>query len=111
MGFTYDEVLEMSKSLGKEDKSDEVCDWHDGYNFSGIDIYNPWSVICYFQRGCLAQPYWINTSGNFILATLMRYRRAEDDEVLLSLLAGNSVLVSIDESIIYPDIENNQGKR
>ena len=38
----------------------------------------------------------------------MRYRRAEDDEVLLSLLAGNSVLVSIDESIIYPDIENNQ---
>ena len=41
----------------------------------------------------------------------MRYRRAEDDEVLLSLLTGNSVLVSIDESIIYPDIENNQGKR
>ena len=108
MGFTRQEVLTMAKELGQEDKFDEVCDWYDGYNFSGIDIYNPWSVICYFQRGCLAQPYWINTSGNSILATLMRYRRAEDDEALLSLLAGDSVLVPIDESVIYPDIENNK---
>ena len=108
MGFTHDEVLKMSNALGKGDKFKELCDWYDGYNFAGVDIFNPWSVICYFQRDCQAQPYWINTSGNAILSTLMRYRSDDDDEVLLSLLAGGSVLVPVDENVIYPDIEGNK---
>lgn len=51
-GFTGAEVAKMAKDLGKEDKLPEIREWYDGYSFGGQEIYNPWSVIQYFQEGC-----------------------------------------------------------
>ena len=64
MGFTGAEVAQMTQDLGYADKLAELRDWYDGYRIDGHEIYNPWSVICYFQKQCMPGAYWVNTSGN-----------------------------------------------
>eukprot|EP01041_Mallomonas_annulata_P001260 gene1260-2437_t len=42
----YDEVQELleSNNIG-DDLAADIKHWYDGYNFSGLQVYNPWSVI------------------------------------------------------------------
>ena len=34
------------------DKLPEIRSWYDGYVFGGREVYNPWSVLYYFNAGC-----------------------------------------------------------
>ncbi len=104
MGFTPEEVQRMANDLGHEDKLDEIRDWYDGYNFSGHEIYNPWSVINYFDRGCEAAPYWVNTSGNSILAELLEHADETQERNLYALLQMETIGIQIKDSVIYSDI-------
>ena len=63
-GFTQEEVYALASYTGYTDKMDELRLWYDGYRFGDADIYNPWSMPSYLGKGCVAQPYWFNTSGN-----------------------------------------------
>ncbi len=107
-GFTQTEVEKMAKDLGKSDNTAEIKHWYDGYIFSGQEIYNPWSVINYFQQGCKPQVFWLNTSGNAIIGEMMEHADNEDDEKLISLLNGGSVETIIDEAVVYSDIYTNK---
>ncbi|MBQ7515401.1 MAG: AAA family ATPase, partial [Schwartzia sp.] len=104
MGFTPEEVQRMANDLGHEDKLDEIREWYDGYNFSGKEIYNPWSVINYFNRQCKAGPYWVNTSGNSILAELLEHADETQERNLYKLLRMETISTQIRESVIYSDI-------
>ena len=108
MGFTKDEVEKMAADLGHADKTEEIKEWYDGYNFSGKEIYNPWSVIRYFDEGCRPGTYWANTSGNSILKTML----ARVDEVrrndLAGLMQGKTVFSVLNEGLIYDDIYKNK---
>ena len=107
-GFTKDEINSMAKDLDFEDKLWEVADWYDGYRFSGIGIYNPWSVVSYIDNGFRARAYWANTSGNGILRKLLPQasgRRARD---LRELLGGKPLFSAVDEGVIYSGIESNE---
>ena len=108
MGFTGQEVEKMARDLGREDKLEELRSWYDGYSFSGVEIYNPWSVINYFQQNCEPRAYWVNTSGNSIIGNLMEQADQEDAEKLLGLLHGESFSLGIDEGVIYTDIYRNK---
>ena len=107
-GFTQSEVEKMAKDLGKSDNTAEIKHWYDGYIFSGQEIYNPWSVINYFQQGCKPQVFWLNTSGNAIIGEMMEHADSEDDEKLISLLNGDSIETIVDEAVIYSDIYTNK---
>lgn len=108
MGFTHAEVERMATDLGHSDRVKEIKHWYDGYTFSGQEIYNPWSVINYFQQGCLPQVYWLNTSGNAIIGEMMEHADSADDEKLLNLLDGKPIEVVVDEAIVYSDIFTNK---
>lgn len=108
MGFTHAEVERMAADLGHSDRVKEIKHWYDGYTFSGQEIYNPWSVINYFQQGCLPQVYWLNTSGNAIIGEMMEHADSSDDEKILDLLDGKPVEVVVDEAIVYSDIFTNK---
>ena len=105
MGFTRDEVIKMATDLGHADKIAEIREWYDGYNFSGIEIYNPWSVINYFQMGCDPVPYWVHTSGNSILNTLLSHIDDQRKDDLVSLMNGEPITAILDETVLYPEIE------
>lgn len=103
-GFTSDEVRRMADDLGVPEKMGEIREWYDGYSFSGHEIYNPWSVINYFKRGCEAAPYWVNTSGNSILKVMLAHIDEQRRSELYNLVNGNPVMAAIKEGVIYPDI-------
>ena len=70
-GFTQDEVAEMARYYDREDKLPEIRSWYDGYVFGGREMYNPWSVLCYFNAKCKPGPYWLDTSSNDIINELV----------------------------------------
>lgn len=72
LGFTSEEVQKLAADLGHADKMAELRTWYDGYRFDGHEIYNPWSVLNYFSYRCEPEPYWVNTSGNAVIAELMK---------------------------------------
>lgn len=104
MGFTRSEVEKMAKDLGREEKIGEIRDWYDGYNFSGVEIYNPWSVINYFNSDCHPDLYWANTSANAILAEMLVGIDEDEEKELFELLNMGTIDTEIRENIVYSDI-------
>ncbi|MBQ1875877.1 MAG: AAA family ATPase [Selenomonas sp.] len=107
-GFTQAEVEQMAADLGYTDKLPELQYWYDGYRFAGHEIYNPWSVINYFDNSCRPGTYWVNTSGNAILAELMSSADREHFERVDDLLRGGTVAGFLREGVIYSDIGEDQ---
>jgi hypothetical protein len=66
-GFTQDEVKEMVIYYNVLDKYQEIKEWYGGYNFRGIEIFNPWSIVNYFNNNCQAQPYYNKIKNNDII--------------------------------------------
>jgi hypothetical protein len=70
-GFTEEEVFAAMDEMGLTEK-DEVKFWYDGFVFGNMpDIYNPWSIINYLDKGKFAT-YWANTSSNSLVGRLIR---------------------------------------
>ncbi len=103
-GYTREEVAKMARDLGREDKLAELASWYDGYAFQGVDIYNPWSVNNYFKQDCKARAYWVNTSGNSILRTMLEDVTAVRERELAGLMEGKTIPVQLDEAFIYQNI-------
>ena len=106
-GFTGEEVARMAADLQREDKLPEIRAWYDGYSFGGSEIYNPWSVIMYFDAKCKPAPYWVNTSGNGIIKYMLDKLDGRGREDLQSLMDGNAISKQVQEGIIYEEIGSN----
>ncbi len=105
LGFTPAETAVMAEDLGVEKKLPELRQWYDGYRFGTDDIYNPWSVINYMDNECTPMPYWVHTSGNYILKQLLSHADCLRIKELQGLLDGKTVTVSLNETVIYDQIE------
>ena len=106
-GFTRDEVREMAAYYGVPEKYQEICDWYDGYRFGSSEIFNPWSVINYFNSQCRPRAFWLSTSSNDIIGEVLADADAELYERLTALLKGESILTYVDTGVIYPQIKSN----
>lgn len=106
-GFTRDEVREMAAYYGVPEKYQEICDWYDGYRFGSSEIFNPWSVINYFNSRCQPRAFWLSTSSNDIIGEVLADADAELYERLTALLKGESILTYVDTGVIYPQIKSN----
>ncbi|MCB1191516.1 MAG: AAA family ATPase [Leptospiraceae bacterium] len=105
-GFTEPEVIQFLKDYEIEDHLEDVKTWYNGYVFGEVhDIYNPWSIINYvkkYRAGC--QPFWVNTSSNSLINTLLIQgdRQVKDD--LGHLLKGEPISKVIYSNTIFSDI-------
>ena len=106
-GFTASEVQQMAAYYGVADKYAELCAWYDGYRFGRTDIFNPWSVINYFNNGCEPRAFWQTTGSNDIIGEIIGVADAEIYERLTSLVNAKSFVTYIDTSVIYPQIKSN----
>jgi len=107
-GFTQTEVERMARDFGREDKLPEIRQWYDGYRFASHEIYNPWSVVNYFDNGCKPRTYWVNTSGNAILGEMLRHSRSRVMDKLAQVLQGGSLISRVREGFIYSEIYKNE---
>lgn len=103
-GFTSEEVSDMAAYYGVEEKITEIKEWYDGYLFGNHEIYNPWSVISYFNNNCKPKAFWSRTSSNEIIGELINLSSSKMHESLALLLQGEEVQSIIDTDIIYPEV-------
>lgn len=106
-GFTSEEVKKIAEYYGFIDKYDELCEWYDGYRFGKTEIFNPWSVINYFNNECEPRAFWQSTGSNDIIGEVIAEADKEIYEKLISLISGKSFITYIDTGVIYPQIKNN----
>ncbi len=106
-GFTSKEVQEMAEYYGATEKYKEICEWYDGYRFGKTEIFNPWSVIGYFNNECIPRAFWQSTGSNDIISEILSNAKTETYEKLESLMQGKSFVTHIDTGVIYPQIQNN----
>ena len=106
-GFTKDEVADMLKYYGKEEKLDEVCAWYDGYLFGDTEIFNPWSVINYLDDGCQPKAFWQSTGSNEIIGEIISAATPDVTEKIRRLMQGDTLVTYIDTSVIYPEVKRN----
>ena len=93
-GFTQEEVEKALKDFNIEYELPEEKAWYDGYRFGNSDVYNPWSILNFIQSEEL-RPYWIETSGNFLINNILKNVSTETIEILENLFNG----ISVEENI------------
>ena len=100
-GFTEEEVFAALDEFGLSEQKQQVRDWYDGFTFgSREDIYNPWSVINFLGKRKTGA-YWVNTSSNSLVGKLLQEGSRDVKEAFETLLQGGSIIVEIDEQIVY----------
>ncbi len=108
-GFTDTEVKEMLQDYGLEKKYGTIKEWYDGYCFGNSDVYCPWDVINYvdkvrFDPDAEPEAFWINSSGNAIIRTLLQKATDQTMEDLDQLVNGLSVTKKINEELTYREL-------
>ena len=108
-GFTEDEVAEMARYYGAEDKLPEIKAWYDGYDFGGTEIYNPWSVLRYFDCHCRPDAYWLDTSSNDLISAIVRDLPHDMVRTLEALLRDETPRVQMAKELgPYKDVMANK---
>ena len=106
-GFTEEEVFDAMDEMGLPDKAG-VKRWYDGFVFGEVtDIYNPWSIINYFDKRKFAT-YWVNTSSNSLVGKLIRESNVSCKKTFEKLLQGESIEVPVDEQIVYSTLYSDE---
>lgn len=77
-GFTEEEVFGILERVGLGEEKEQVKHWYDGFIFgSHTDIYNPWSITSFVKNNGKYSAYWVNTSSNGLLHSLVQTGKAE----------------------------------
>lgn len=107
-GFTEQEVESLLLRAGLEQKSTDIRDWYNGYQAGETVIYNPWSIIkCIKEHGEL-QPYWVNTSDNQLIRSLLTRSTGSFKLQFEQLLQGQSISALLDENMVFADLEKSE---
>jgi len=83
--------------------NNEVKSYYDGYNFAGIDIYNPWSILNYAQDKNL-KSYWLFTSTNALIHEVVKSTDDEFHENFEKLVKDGKVTVRINLEASFAEL-------
>ena len=92
-----------------EDHYRTIKEWYNGYRFGTSDVYCPWDVINYVDElrdnpDARPRAYWINSSGNIILRTLLQKATPQTRMELDRLVNGSPVTKKINEVLTYREL-------
>ena len=108
-GFTDIEIEKILNDFNIVAQREEFKRWYNGYIFGSTVIYNPWSVLSYLKdKDSEFMPYWVNTSENKIIKTILSKGSEGLKKSFEEILRGNTIEATIDENIVMADIELNE---
>ena len=108
-GFTDVEIEKILNDFNVVEQREEFKRWYNGYIFGNTVIYNPWSILSYLKsKEDYFMPYWVNTSENKIIKTILAKGSEGLKKSFEELLRGNAIETSIDENIVMADIERDE---
>ncbi|MBS0186069.1 MAG: AAA family ATPase, partial [Proteobacteria bacterium] len=106
-GFTEREVEDLLMQAHMDKKIIDVKNWYNGYHMADVMVYNPWSILNFIQEGGVLQPYWVNTSDNELIKSLLSGSSFSIKDDFEKLLQGNSLEKFIDENVMFSDLKKN----
>ena len=86
-----------------------IKNWYNGYVIGGLRIYNPWSILECLSKNCIIMPYWVNTSDNSLVHTLIDGSRKNVKEQFEELIAGIPQHKVISNNLAFKYLENDDG--
>lgn len=107
-GFTEEEVSDLLRKTGLEEQGAGIREWYNGYRMGTTTIYNPWSLINCLDEGGQLKPYWVNTSDNQLIRTLLTDGSESFREQFETLLRGESIEKLIDENVVFGDLKQSE---
>ncbi len=107
-GFTSQEAEELASCYGKTEKLDEMREWYGGYLFGKTEIYDPWSIVNYFNSGCVPKIFRPCISNNGFILNAIKNESEDIRKSLVGLLNEQPVQTLVDTDIIYPEISRSE---
>ena len=108
-GFTENEVFAALDIMGLSSEKQGVKQWYDGFIFgSHADIYNPWSITKFLSSGGEYGTYWVDSSGNGLVNSLIRTGSDSIKQTMEVLINGGSFDAEIDEQVIFNQIDGDE---
>ncbi len=104
-GFTEAEVFSSMDEFDLTNK-EEVKSWYDGFTIGNLrDMYNPWSIICFLDKRKL-DSYWVNTSSNSLVGSLIQRGNRKIKMDFERLLQGNDINSKIDDEMVFDQLDH-----
>ena len=105
-GFTEQEVFAALDVMGLGEEKGKVKRWYDGFTFGRhTDIYNPWSIASFIDKGGKYDSYWADTSSNDLVNSLVQRGVSDIKEAVEDLLQGKSIVAEINERIVFNQLK------
>lgn len=110
-GFTDKEVKEILQYYKVPEAFEQTKKWYDGYHFGNTDIYCPWDVINHcralkVEPDATPQPYWINTSGNYIVKRFIEKANQQTRREIEQLIEGKAIQKEIRLELTYNELDS-----
>jgi predicted AAA-ATPase/PD-(D/E)XK nuclease superfamily protein len=107
-GLLESETRELLDEFGYANQWDAVKQWYNGYRIGECDgIYNPWSVMNFIDKKGELAPYWVNTSDNALMQSLITTGPAEIKTDIEELLCDGVVTKTVEEGLIFTSLKMN----
>jgi hypothetical protein len=108
-GFTEKEVEAILGDFQLLDRYGDVQHWYNGYRFGTQVIYNPWSIINFLgSKAKECKPYWINTSDNQVVESLLSGGGKVLKKELEQLIRGEPIEKAIETNILLKQIDTRE---
>ncbi len=105
-GLTATEVQQALASYGLAGHYAAVEAWYHGYLFGGTPIYNPWSIVNYLAAPAEGlQPYWVNTSNNDLIASMLASADNHTLQQIELIVQGQPVETRLNEHTVFADLD------
>lgn len=102
-GFTESEVKELVQYTRTGQNIDEIRKFYNGYKIIDEIIYNPWSLMQFFNKQRLS-PYWVLTSNDKLLKDVLVNSDEETKGKLTQLMQGETIEGEVDVVLRYEDL-------
>lgn len=103
-GFTETEVMSILEYYGHQERFDEVASWYDGYQFGGAEVYNPFSVMMYIQRGFVPDSYWKDSGRNLPMSWMIQRADSLGLQTIIDLINGEKVVSELHVTMSYEEM-------
>lgn len=102
-GFTEAEVGEVMIARNTSQALDKIKGYYNGYRIGDAVIYNPWSVMNFFQEEKLA-PYWVLTSNDKLIKEVLINSTEDTKKQLGELMQRGTIEGEIHTNLRYEDL-------
>jgi hypothetical protein len=104
-GFNSKEVDALYESQDLIQDRENAKKWYNGYNFAGLETYNPWSILNCLSNEGQYDDYWIHTSNNKMIETLLLRFREDVHPAVTQLMEYKTAEVIIDRHVTYDTLD------